>query len=204
MKALVRKDLYMLQSFGKLFLLVFTLFAVVPDLQFFPYSSTYAVMLSLYLMQSDEQCKWDSLLPMLPISRRLVVLEKYLLGWAYLALMTVVALVSQLIWVRFDMMPLDGQYFTMLCIDLAIGFLMQAVSLPVIFRFGTNRGRPVLFFAVAFATLLTVIVLNDRDFGSLLSLLVHIRGWHILVAAVLVSVATIPLSIHLYEKRILK
>ena len=204
MKALVRKDLYMLQSFGKLFLLVFTLFAVVPDLQFFTYSSTYAVMLSLYLMQSDEQCKWDSLLPMLPISRRLVVLEKYLLGWAYLALMTVVALVSQLIWVRFDMMPLDGQYFTMLCIDLAIGFLMQAVSLPVIFRFGTNRGRPVLFFAVAFATLLTVIVLNDRDFGSLLSLLVHIRGWHILVAAALVSVATIPLSIHLYEKRILK
>ncbi len=204
MKGLIRKDLYVLRSIGWLFILLDLFFCLVPDLRFYAFAAFYAVMLILMLLQTDEQCKWDTLLPMLPVSRRQVVLEKYVFGWVYMALTAVLALLGQLIWQRIDgFMPVNGTYFTLLGMDLGVALVSQAVMLPVLFRFGTAKGRLVLVMTVAIVTAITVGLIGG-SYETLAVALSHFRAWHFLLLGAALSALSVPVSLAGYKKRLMK
>lgn len=204
MKGLFRKDFYVLRSIGLAFILLDLFFCLIPDLRFYPFAAFYTVMLSMILMQTDEQCKWDTLLPMLPVSRRQVVLEKYTFGWGYMALTAVLALGGQLIWQRIDgFMAVDGTYFTVLCLDLCLALVMQGMLLPVLFRFGTAKGRLILILAVGMVTGATVGIIGS-GFETLAASLANFRGWHFLLIGAALSALSVPLSLAGYKKRLMK
>lgn len=205
MKGLIRKDLYILRSVGWLFIAVDLAFSLVPDLRFFAFAAFYTVMLTLMLMQADEQCKWDTLLPMLPVSRRTVVLEAYVLNWVYMALITAMALGSQLIWARFGHIPVNGEYVMMLSVELCIALIAQAITLPLLFRCGTTKGRLIMLILIGACTGFTVFVMSSAQegFELVLSLLVHLRAWHMLLIGIALSALSIPLSLWGYKKRVL-
>lgn len=204
MKGLFRKDLYVLRSIGWLFILLDLFFCLVPDLRFYAFAAFYTVMFILILLQTDEQCKWDTLLPMLPVSRRQVVLEKYVSGWGYMALTAVLALAGQLIWQRIDgFRAVDRGYFTLLGMDLGIALVSQGVMLPVLFRFGTAKGRLVLVMTVAMVTAITVGIIGG-GYETLAATLASFRAWHFLLLGAAVSALSVPLSIAGYKKRLMK
>lgn len=204
MKALFRKDLYTFRSFGILFMGMEVFFFVIPDLRFFAFAAAYGVMLIVSFLQADEQGKWDTLLPMLPVSRRQVVLEKYVFGWGFLALATLLAVASQLIWARFGHMAVDGAYALVLCFDLFIALAMQAVVTPILFRFGSAHGRIILLIAIGAMTAVTAGLMSGTGFEGLLSALMKVRSWHLLLAGAALSLASVPLSVAGYTRRLKK
>lgn len=202
MKGLFRKDLYVLRGIGWTFILMDVVFALIPDLRFFAFAAFYTVMLALILLQTDEQCKFDTLLPMLPVSRKSVVLELYIFGWAYIALLSVLALGSQaLIWSRAGYLPVDGSYLLMMSFDICIALVMEAVVLPVLLRYGTQKGRLILIVSIGLVTALSVGIISG-GYEAIVTVLSRVRAWHLLLIGAALSALSVPLSLRCYKKRI--
>lgn len=204
MKGLLRKDMYALVSVGWLFILMVLFFAVLPDLRFYAFTSVYSVMLLLSLLQIDEQYKWDTLLPMLPVSIRQVVLEKYIFCWGYVVCTAAFALGGQLIWSHIaGYMAIGAEYITILCFDVSLALFMQALVLPIFFRFGTTNGRLIMVVLVAVVTALSVSIIS-RGYEFILPLLADLKGWHLLIAGAALSGLSIPLSVKMYGFKLKK
>ncbi len=202
MKGLFRKDLYVLRGIGWAFILMDLAFALIPDLRFFAFAAFYTVMLSLILMQADEQCKFDTLLPMLPVSRRSVVLELYIFGWVYIAALSALALAAQaLIWSHAGYMAVDGAYLMMMSFDICVALVMEAVVLPVLLRYGTQKGRLILVVSICCVTGMSVGIMNG-GFETILTVLSHIRAWQLLLIGAAASAASVPISVAGYKKKI--
>ena len=202
MKGLFRKDLYVLRGIGWAFILMDLAFALIPDLRFFAFAAFYTVTLSLILMQADEQCKFDTLLPMLPVSRRSVVLELYIFGWVYIAALSALALAAQaLIWSHAGYMAVDGAYLMMMSFDICIALVMEAVVLPVLLRYGTQKGRLILVVSICCVTGMSVGIMNG-GFETILTVLAHIRAWQLLLIGAAASAASAPISVAGYKKKI--
>ena len=108
MKALIRKDLYVLSTQFKLLVLVMVLFSAIPGGLFVPFTFIYATMLpSVSLMSIDEQSKWDSLALMLPYSRRQLVTVKYIMGWLGIAAAMALSVASQALWAAVGVSDLE-------------------------------------------------------------------------------------------------
>ena len=202
MKGLFRKDLYVLRGIGWAFLLMDLVFSLIPDLKLFAFAAFYTVMLALALMQTDEQCKFDTLLPMLPISRRRVVLERYVFGWVYIAVLSVLALAAQaLVWSPMGHLPVDGGYLMMMSLDICIALVMEGLVLPILLRYGSQKGRLILIVSIGFVTAMSVGLMSG-GYETILSVLTHTRAWHFLLLGAAVSALSIPLSLAGYRKRI--
>lgn len=202
MKGLFRKDLYVLRGIGWAFILMDLAFALIPDLRFFAFAAFYTVMLVLILLQADEQCKFDTLLPMLPVSRKSVVLELYIFGWVYIAALSVLAFGAQaLVWSRAGYLPVDGAYFMMMSFDICISLVMEGLVLPVLLRYGSQKGRLILIVSIGVVTALSVGIISG-GYGTILSVLARVRAWHLLLIGAAFSALSVPLSLRCYKKRI--
>ena len=202
MKGLFRKDLYVLRSMGWLFILLDLSFALIPDLRFFAFAAFYTVMLAMALAQTDEQSQWDTLLPMLPVSRRQVVLEKYLAGWGYMGLDALLALAGQLVWQRIGFMPVNGAYLMLLCLYLCLALVVQGIVMPILFRFGTARGRIILGVSLGAVMGVMAGIVGGNGYETVAAFLPKLRGWHLLALGAALSALSIPLSLAGYRKRI--
>ena len=81
MKALLRKDLYVVDKQLRLLIVLALVLSVVPVAN--AVGSTYAIMISYMMPVSvvayDEKCRWDKYAAMLPYTPRQIILSKYLL-----------------------------------------------------------------------------------------------------------------------------
>lgn len=150
MKGLLYKDGYLTWKYGKsilLFTLIWMVMMVWTDSLFwgiFPF--LFAVMNTRMTFSYDEQTKWNSFLVTMPVSRKQMAEEKYLLVFLNIAAIAVLeimiglaaALFSKEVWLTAD---------TLLILGTGIGaaFLYSAIELPMIFRLGLERSRIWLF-----------------------------------------------------------
>lgn len=195
MQALLMKDYYVLFKQMKLIILItviFTLFNREFGSIFLPVWSS---MLPYTSISYDEQSKWDQLANMMPYSVRDLVLEKYLLGWLCMGAMTVFVLVMQ------GILSLTGLFGTVITpvtvlVGFSCGVCILALSLPAMFWFGVERGRLFMFafiFAVCMTTGAASFLLEEITFHFLLLI--------IPLLAVVLSAASVPVSMKLYAKR---
>lgn len=161
MTALLRKDLYMLGNQARMMLVLALAFSVIPPLADF--GSTYAVMLSLMLPVStisyDEKCRWDRYAAMLPYTPGKIVASKYLLMGLMLGLTTALLLLGQAIRVFCDGGAWD-ETLPMLGMLLGMAAVMNALMMPCLYRFGTEKGRLVM---------ITLIVMLGLGSGAMAS-----------------------------------
>lgn len=206
MKALIQKDIYlMLTQFRALFL-VMVIFSAIPGGLLMPFTFLYAMMLtSVSLVSADEQSQWDSLALMLPYSRGQLVTVKYIMGWLGIIAALVLSLASQALYAVAGISELDSRLPAVLCLYAAIALAMQAVMLPVNFRFGYAKGRIV---TILFAGIIGGAVgasMGDGDgFYTLLKVTSRIPIPVYLLLAAALCAATIPLSTAGYKKRVEK
>lgn len=192
MKALVKKDLFVLTRQMRLFLVMIVVFAVLPGASMTTFAVVYAAMLPYTALAYDERSKWDQMAAMLPYTDRDVVLAKYVLGWLLIAATTALSLLAGLI-TRADFMgPLLG---------FCIGLLVMALTLPLMFRFGVEKGR--MFFILMMVVLgvgganLATGLAQSPDTTSLKRLLLIVLP----LAAVGANAVSVPLSVKLYARR---
>ncbi len=195
MKALVLKDWYVVFKQMRLFLVFILVFSLLPGTSANLFAVVYAAMLPYTALAYDERCKWDQLAAMMPYSERDIVLGKYVLGWLFTAGAMVFCMAAQLVMSPFTHARPDVA--GTLLVGCA-GTVIMACILPLMFRFGVERGRMFfIMFVVAGAIGATSAITVQADAletrPALLTVLLP-------AAAVVLNAVSIPLSIRLYRR----
>lgn len=199
MLALLLKDLYTLKAQMKVFLFILIIFALAFQAEAGAFAVFYATLLPVTSLAYDEQSKWPQLALMLPYSIKDIVLSKYLLGWF---LSFVVSMLYGLVSLLID----GGDYFlVVIFMSLALCFL--ALTLPLVFWLGTEKGRLLLvavlagIFGMIGATgyISVLYGMQEVPFGS-----VPAFSGVCLLGTLLFNLLSIFLSIFLYKRRLLR
>ena len=139
MKGLLLKDWYLTVKYLRMLLLISLLFAAMsvfsPENGFFRiYPAVMFAMIPVSLYSYDDREKWTVYAQAFPVSRAQYVTGKYLFGAlgmaALVALLTVLYLIS----------GAEG-FGGAVTLSLVLGLGSASLMLPVLFRFGAEKGR---------------------------------------------------------------
>lgn len=148
MKALLRKDLYVVDKQLRLLIVLALVLSVVPVAN--AVGSTYAIMISYMMPVSvvayDEKCRWDKYAAMLPYTPRQIILSKYLLSYLLVVYSVLVLLLGLLVEALAEKEPVDPEDLAMVAGIGVACVLLNALCFPTMYRFGADKGR---FFVMA-------------------------------------------------------
>ena len=154
MNGLIYKDFVNLKQQGKVLALVVGIWTVVCAIEGSPYFlggilSIFSGLLPLAAYAFDERSGWDKYALTMPVSRRQIVLSKYVLGVLGLSAGLMLSMA-----VAFLMKRETGEILVTHCAFLAIGLVAVSVLLPLSFKFGTEKARFILMFLYVIPMLL--------------------------------------------------
>lgn len=208
MKALLKQDYYMIATQCKSALLIFFVFSLVGI--FSRYFSYYAVLffsMTIHTVISyEERAKTDRFTLTMPVSRKAIVTNKYVLGLLFLG----VGAICNLLILELDALVRTGQWNTegivLMLYTVCGGALYQSLTLPASLRFGSEKGRMaiwvmnVIFFA-GFAIVFGIL-LNEFYLDTFLQF--FFQPWLLACAAgitVICYILSYLLSLRCYETR---
>ncbi len=206
MKGLLLKDFYMTMKHCKAYLLIVAAFifgSVGSDdnLFFIFYPCLMSGMIPVTLLGYDETSKWSQYCGTLPYTKTQIVSGKYCIGlfaqFAVIALSALAQAVKMNIKGTFD----GKSYLMLMALLLILSGLSFSITLPVIFKFGVEKGRMAYYImigvvcggTVAAASLFRHMETIEFPAGVLLPLLC--------IAAVTIFALSWYLSIVFYKKR---
>jgi ABC-2 type transport system permease protein len=141
MIGLILKDLLSLKNSGvKLIIMMalyFVIFASSGNITFL--SAMVIIVLTMLIINTfayDEVSKWDYFALSLPVTKRQIVLSKYLLTLAFDILGILIAFI--LFFVRDE---INIETVLSLCAIFSLALIMASVMLPLLFKLGTQKAR---------------------------------------------------------------
>ncbi len=147
MKGLLLKDWYLTLKYARFLMLFAVIYGVAGVFRqdFAAFSILPVMMIALLpqtLVSYDEREKWTVYAQALPVSRAQYVTEKYLFGACcyavYLAVLALLHLAAG-----------TEDYGTLFAMQFSIGLLAPSVLLPLLFRFGSEKGRMAYLIVIA-------------------------------------------------------
>lgn len=202
MKALLLKDFLTLSRMICILVALMLITACIPQLNMSVFFMVYCAMLPISAMAYDERIKWDIQAAMMPYRPWEIVLSKYVLGYIILAVMTVLALVAAIItgWITGSPLTAD-QCLTVLIYAMATTIFL-AISLPLIFRFGVEKGRVAMAagLAIAFAIFFSLVPLLNDNLDTITLTKGQIAAI-VIAATATINLLSIRLSIHIYQRQ---
>ncbi len=201
MKALLKKDIFVLLRQMKMFLLMIAIFAAIPQGNMTVFAIVYCGMLPYTAMAYDERSKWDDLAAMMPYSASDMVMSKYVLGWLAVGCATILSALSNFLlglFITTDFSP--SSLLPYMC----MGFLMMAITMPLMFRFGVEKGRTffillMVIVAVGGAGLVAGLV-DSSESGEIPKTMLAFVQLGIPVLSAALTAISIPLSMAMYKK----
>ncbi|MEE1056542.1 MAG: ABC-2 transporter permease [Acutalibacteraceae bacterium] len=208
MKGFILKDLYM--SF-KHYILIY-LFAMFFGISYIFNSETIywyvapvilASIRPIGILSLDERSKWILYSDTLPFSRKYMVSSKYILSllsvlstWLLIAIMRGISglIIGNLVLIDF---------IATLSVVLALGLLTPALMLPVVFKYGTEKGR-IVYYIVAFllVALGTSLGLVADEIGMVNKVGQYVLQFSIIAVIVIaIFICSWMLSINIYKNR---
>ena len=204
MIGLMRKDLFVADKSGRLLLVMAVAFSMIPSMGNF--GATYAMMLALMMpltsIAYDERSKWDKYAAMLPYTPGQIVWSKYLLAYFYTVLGGGIIVLGTLLR-GIATGSVDWETTMQLTVMMGVAMLfVMALGLPVIYRFGSEKGRFVMIVIMGLGVGAALGLMGV--FGELPELPRLPLPAVAAVIAVLVVAATYAsfrASVHFYKKR---
>ncbi len=205
MKGLILKDTYVVFKQMKVLLLIVVLFTIMLGYTFGVFLLLYCAMLPISTIAFDEKAKWDKYAATMPYSRKDIVLSKYLLGLACMAVALIIVFIGTLVYGLFTDTVFTGDALVDLVIMLislfCVTLIFMAVNLPIIFKWGVEKGRMIFIAGIAaFAAIIGASAVMENTSIVIVGFLSN-YFYIIVIAAIALTAASIPLSIKLYEKR---
>ena len=204
MKGLFYKDVLMLTRSFRAYLAM-TLFFIIlatirPDNSFWAvYGTFFFVTLVSSLMAVDEQSRWLSYCDILPLKRRDIINERYLLSLILTAVLVVLFLILSLIFRHADMPTVLVTAGMMV----ALSLLAISVSMPINVKFGTAKGQMVRMTVIVVMVACGMFIINYA--GPITAILLQVRASVLLfgIAAFIILIFALSwlLSIRIYEKK---
>ena len=145
MTALLLKDYYVIFRQMKIFLLLILVFSCIPGTFYSTFAVVYASMLPYTALAYDERSRWDQMAAMMPYSARDVVLSKYLFGWIAVAVSAAATFVLQTILSVIWLSDVEGPSIPVILLSVCVAVCILDITLPMMFRFGVEKGRLVMF-----------------------------------------------------------
>ena len=142
MKGILLKDMMTLKRTMLLYLVLIVFFAVSNGGSGAAFAMFYSIAMPVNMIAVDERSRFDRLMPMLPVRRVYCVLDKYIGAWGCLALAAVLGIVSES--VRAGALVLSPVILP----AVAVCLISQAITLPLLFRFGVDQGRMIYMIAI--------------------------------------------------------
>ena len=195
MKGLLMKDLLNLKQTMRVWLLLLVLFVVIGFAQQSPIyvGSMLTVMLLLLPVNAlayDENCKWDAYALTMPVMRRDLALSKYLLVLLGAAVMAPLSAVCSL------MMGVEAQeVLSIIGLLRSVGLCMVSIMLPLLFRFGVQKGRMIMIVLV-----LLPVAVTAAFPGAITAILPGGAGWLPLTALALLA-GSAAVSVRVCERK---
>ena len=153
MMGLVKKDFYLAAGLARSYLIVAAIFLVLSLAGIYEFSflssfmSLLCIMLPVNVFSYDEQAKWDKYAAALPGGRRAVVQARYVF--------TLIVSAGAVGAAACLLDPTAGETLWEMVLSTAaggsVGILLNAVMLPLMFKFGVQKGR--LYLALVLAIL---------------------------------------------------
>lgn len=206
MKGLLLKDWYMILKYCRAFLVILVIFmgvsAVSESALFFAlYPMILVTMVPVTLMSYEEKSGWNIYCDTMPNTRRKVVNSKYILLLLFLGACLLLMGLSQLMRMAYTNGMNFEAFWSMIGLLAAVGLISPCLMMPVIFRFGTEKGRLFYYFLVGSLAALFVIVAKLDPEISLTGVLPTWILGAILAGAAVLFILSWGLSICFYEKR---
>ncbi len=210
MKGLLLKDLYMAAKYCRVYPIIILVFAAASifsdeNVFFLFYPILMAGIIPVTLLSYDEKSRWEVYSGAFPYTRKQLVTAKY-----EIALLVLGCSVGLIAAVQAIHLGLSGSadwtgYALLLASLLSLGLFAPCILLPVMFRFGVEKGR-IVYYAVILVTCgaLGALGVLDLDVDIVTFLSGAGAGWIIpamLMASVLLLLISWQLSIHFYQKR---
>lgn len=205
MKGLLLKDLYMTKKYCKMVLVCIVVFAgvsiVEPSNLFFQfYPVIMASILPVTILGYDEKCHWDAYGQIFPYAKKQFVSVKYLMSLIFVCGMWLLLAAVRLVCMSADRTGVpDGFLFVFLLI-LSCGLLSSAVLLPVIFKFGTEKGRLAYLFTIVLICAGGAYTMSV-DISLYIPVSADVLSFLILAGSIVFFLLSWLLSVKIYEKR---
>lgn len=206
MKALLLKDFYMMTKYCRSYLLILVAFFAASffnndNLFFLFYPCILCGMIPINLLSYDERSGWLRYSGTLPYKKSQIVGSKYLLSIllevALLLLTAAVHAIKMNVVGTFDW---QEYLFTMLLACIA-AFLVCPINMPLMFKFGTEKGRVLYLVMIGVLCGVSVIFPSFAEVAIALSLPLYVL--FPVVALVLVGIYALSwyLSVQFLKKR---
>jgi hypothetical protein len=205
MKGLILKDTYVILKQMKYLLLIIVLFTIMLGYTFGTFLLLYCAMLPITTIGYDERAKWDKYAATMPYSRKDIVLSKYILGLMCIGAAFVLVIIGSLGFGFFTGTEMTatsiGELMVMITSILCITLIFMALNMPIIFKWGVEKGRMIFIAGIAaFASIIAATSLVDNT-SSALQGFFNDYFYLLILGAVVILGASIPLSISFYKKR---
>jgi len=150
MTGLLLKDIYTVLKQMKFFVLVVIIMACLPGYSMLTFALVYSAMLPMTALAYDERSGWDKLAGTMPYSTMDIVLSKYALGYIMIAGATLISALAQGILAAVGVAKPVENVLMQIAGAVGIALFFEAVVLPLMIRFGVEKGR-VIFIAIGAA-----------------------------------------------------
>jgi hypothetical protein len=201
MAGLIYKDLVNLKAQAKVMGILIILYGVIAltsdnTVMLGAMMSVLAAMLPITAMAYDDKAKWDKYAMTMPVSRKDLVLSKYFLGGGFILIafgLNVAFNIVVGIMAMEDIIP-------MALMLLGAGLFFMAVTLPLMFKFGVEKGRTAMFILIAAPTVL-VLLMSKLNIQMPSEAFLEMLPLILIVIAVFSLVLSTVLSISIYKKK---
>ena len=170
MKALLRKDFYVLTSTFKTIMIIWAIFPIValinPEVSFFMlYIGLIAGTISSTLISYEEREKWPLFAGTLPISKKQIVTERYLFTLIMILIATVMgAFVLAINSLRGN--PISAALLVQI---FSFSLIMPTLLLPLTYRYGVEKSRYIVMIIVIAFSIGSQEMLSVFESGNLTS-----------------------------------
>ncbi len=206
MKGLLYKDLLTLWKTKLLpiYLVIVVIMPLSSDQNFLMlmFPCFFAAILPMTLLSYDEKFHWDRYVQGLPITRAQSVHAKYVLAMCLVGTFSLLATLAKTVLMVSKGQGAFGDLFGVFLMMVSVGFFINAMIMPFVFRFGTEKGAIIYYATLGVCGMVVGAFygFNGLDYteGSHISPMLTLS---LLLIAVGVFALSWRLSVRFYEKR---
>ena len=206
MKGLLKKDWYMARKYCRSYILIVLVYGVLGSL---PQGSflralpgVMAAMIPVTILAYDERSHWEEYSKTLPCTAKEMVGSKYLLGISFQLVALLISTLSYVIYAKTNNCFSGPDFIGNMGSILVLSALAGSLCLPVMFRWGVEKGRIAYYAVIVLAMVISSVITALQENGVFTAVIPH--GWApllLIAAAAALELGSWSLSVRFYAKR---
>ena len=208
MNSLILKDFISLKSYSKTLAIIIGFFTIITFTNDEPsfLSGMIILIMSMLPITSfsyDQHAKWDLYTQTLPVSRKELVMSKYMLGIMSIVAGAILAILLNIIILLVKSLEVDLWYLILANSLIAlVALLYLSILIPLVYKFGVEKSRLLMIIVLAIPSVLAI---GLSKLGVSISVLDEIKPVIVvaigLVFVVCVMLISYVISIRIYMKK---